>query len=257
MKNTIKDKMQEGEAVIGTFFNLGGSTAVECLGIAGLDFLIIDAEHGPFDVESTMDFVRAAERRGITPLVRAKDHARSSILKMLDIGARGLIVPYIETVEQVQQLVEYSKYYPIGKRGFGYGRGVSFGHEDFTDSMENFFNTCNDKTLLLPQCETVGCLNNIEEIVGMEGVDGIFVGPYDLSIDMGLPGQFDHPEMVAALARIMKACKQAGKLIFIYAADNVTAKKYLAEGYDAVTIGMDAMVYIKAFQNLLADVKAP
>lgn len=257
MENIIKDKMARGESVVGTFFNLGGSTAVECLGIAGLDFLIIDTEHGPFDVESTIDFVRAAELRKITPLVRVKDHARSSILKMLDIGAKGLIVPYIETVAQVEQLVEYGKYDPVGKRGFGYGRGVSFGRESFARNMTEYFNTCNEKTMLIPQCETVGCLNNIEEIVNIEGVDGIFVGPYDLSIDMGMPGQFDNPKFVAALARIVKACRAAGKFIFIYSADNKTAKKYLADGFDGVAISMDAMVYINAFKKLIDDVKAP
>ena len=89
MKNAIKEKMRSGEKVLGTFFELGGNTAVECLGLAGLDFFIIDTEHGPFDVESAMNFIRAGELRGISPLVRVKDTTRPSILKMLDIGAMG------------------------------------------------------------------------------------------------------------------------------------------------------------------------
>ncbi|HRS22374.1 MAG TPA: aldolase/citrate lyase family protein, partial [Clostridia bacterium] len=92
MKNEVKSKMEMGLPVIGTFFELGDATAVECIGLSGMDFLIIDTEHGPFDVESAMDFIRAAELRGIEPFVRVKDHTRSSVLKMLDVGAKGLII---------------------------------------------------------------------------------------------------------------------------------------------------------------------
>ncbi len=100
------------------FFEIGSSIAVESLGIAGLDFLIIDTEHGPFDVESTMEYIRAAELKDLTPFVRVKDRTRSSILKMLDIGAKGLIIPFIKTVEDAEKIVEYGKYFPVGKRGF-------------------------------------------------------------------------------------------------------------------------------------------
>lgn len=255
MENKIKEKMINGESVLGTFFELGGNTAVECLGIAGLDFLIIDTEHGPFDVESTMDFVRTAELRGITPLVRVKDVSRSSILKMLDIGAKGLVVPCIETVDQVKQLVEYGKYYPLGKRGFFYARAAGYGFDSFAGNMEEYFNTCNEKTMILPQCETQGCLDHIEEIVNIDGVDGIFIGPYDLSIGMGKPAQFTDPDFINAINRILKACKTAGKFAFIYSANNSTAKKYLADGFDGVAINMDAAVYINAFKSLIKDVR--
>lgn len=255
MENKIKEKILNGETVLGTFFNIGGSTAVECLGIAGLDFLIIDTEHGPFDVESSMDFIRAAELREITPLVRVKDSSRSSILKMLDIGAKGLVVPCIETVEQVKQIVEYGRYYPVGKRGFAYGRAVAYGFESFVGNMNEYFKTCNEKTMILLQCETQGCLNNIEEIVNIDGVDGIFVGPYDLSIGMGKAAQFTDPEFTKAINRIVKACKDAGKFIFIYSADSSMAKKYLADGFNGVAINMDVMVYINAFKALIKDVR--
>jgi len=101
MRNEIRQKLQDGEKVIGTFFEIGGATAVECLGLADLDFFIIDTEHGPFDVESSSDFIRAAELRKIAPFVRIKDATRSSVLKMLDIGAKALIIPCINSVEEV------------------------------------------------------------------------------------------------------------------------------------------------------------
>ena len=255
MKNIIKEKMQNGEKVLGTFFELGGGTAVECLGLAGLDFFIIDTEHGPFDVESAMSFVRAGELRNISPLVRVKDTTRPSILKMLDIGAMGLIVPCVQTVDEVKKLVEYGKYYPIGQRGYAPARKAGFGFETFAKEINAYFETCNRETLIIPQCETLGCLENIEEIVAIEGVDGIFIGPYDLSVAMGKPAQFADPEIVAAIARILAACKAAGKFSFIYAGSKEGAKKFFADGFDGVAYAMDAIVYINAYKETIKDIK--
>ena len=163
MKNAIKEKMRSGEKVVGTFFELGGNTAVECLGLAGLDFFIIDTEHGPFDVESAMNFIRAGELRGISPLVRVKDTTRPSILKMLDIGAMGLIIPCVQTLDEVRGLVEYGKYYPIGQRGFAPARKSGFGFEPFAQEIGAYFEICNRETMIIPQCETRGCLEQSPE----------------------------------------------------------------------------------------------
>jgi 4-hydroxy-2-oxoheptanedioate aldolase len=255
MKNLLKEKMMKGEKAVGTFFELGGNTAVECLGLTGLDFLIIDTEHGPFDIESSMDFIRTAELRNITALARIKDITRPSVLKMLDVGAKGLIVPCVETVEQVKDLVQWAKYYPVGKRGFFMARPAGYGYESFAQNVDEYFRICNEETLLIPQCETMGCLENIEEIVNIEGVDGIFIGPYDLSIGMGKPAQFSDPEFTQALARILKACKEAGKFSFIYTGSNAAAKQYLADGFDAVAVSMDAAVYINAYIALVSEIK--
>ena len=255
MKNKLKEKMLSGGKVLGTFFQLGGNTAVECLGISGLDFFIIDTEHGPFDVETSMDFIRTAELRNITPLVRVKDVSRPSILKMLDVGAKGLIVPCVDTVEQVRNLVEWSKYYPMGKRGFFTARPAGYGFEEYAQNLDNYFKVCNDETLLIPQCETMGFLNNIEEIVNIEGVDGIFIGPYDLSIGMGKPAQFNDPEFLQAVARVLKACKDAKKFSFIYTGDNLSAKKYFTQGFDGVAVNFDAAIFINAYRAIIKEIK--
>ena len=255
MKNSIKTTMQNGEKILGTFFEIGGSTAVECLGLAGLDFLIIDTEHGPFDVESAMDFMRAAELRKITPLVRVKDTSRPSILKMLDIGAKGLIIPCVHTVEEVKKLVEYGKYFPLGQRGFAPARSAGFGFEPFAKDIADYFETCNRETMIIPQCETLDCLDNIEEIAAIEGVDGIFIGPYDLSVALGKPAQFGDPDMINAVARVLKACKKAGKFSFIYAGKPEQAQKHFADGFDGVAYSMDSIVYINAFRQLINELK--
>ncbi len=255
MKNLLREKLKSGDQAIGTFFELGGSTTVECLGISGLDFFIIDTEHGPFDVESSMDFIRAAELSSITPLVRIKDVSRPSVLKMLDIGAKGLIVPCVENPEQVKNLIEWAKYYPLGKRGFFTARPAGYGYKEFAKNLDSYFKTSNEETLLIPQCETLGCLENIETIANMDGVDGIFIGPFDLSIAMGKPGQFENPEFLQAIDRILKACKDAGKFSFIFSTNKESGKDHLNKGFDGVAINMDASILINAYKELIKDLK--
>ena len=255
MENLLKKKMLQGEKVAGTFFELGSNTVIECFRHTGLDFFIIDTEHGPFDIESSMDFIRTAELGNVTPLARIKEISRPAVLKMLDIGAKGLIVPCVENPEQVKALVEWAKYYPVGKRGFFMARSAGYGHEGFAGNVDEYFRICNEETLLIPQCETIGCLESIEEIVNIEGVDGIFIGPYDLSIGMGKPAQFDDPEFIEAVRRILRACKAAGKFSFIYTGSNLTARTYLSEGFDAVAVNMDASVLINAYKALVREIK--
>jgi 4-hydroxy-2-oxoheptanedioate aldolase len=253
MKNVLKAKLESGKNVVGTFFEIGGTAAIECLGLTGLDFMVIDTEHGPFDVESAMEYIRVAELHGITPLVRTKNHQRASILKMLDVGAKGLIIPNIHTIEEVKEIVEYGKYAPVGNRGFFMGRTAGYGYNIIAKDVPGYFNTCNRETMLIPQCETVGCLENIETIAAMAGVDGIFVGPFDLSISMGIPAQFDHPDFKAALKRIVNACKAAGVPAFIFAGNADGAKVHFANGFEGVAINTDASVYIQAYKSILDD----
>lgn len=257
MKNKMKAKMEQGRAVIGTFCGLNSTLAIECLGLSGLDFLIIDTEHGPADVESAMNCILAAETRGITPLVRVKNHSRDSILKMLDIGAQGLVVPCLERVEEVREIVKFGKYYPVGQRGVAMARCGGFGFADFASGdLEEYFEVCNRETMLIPQCETRGFLENIEEICLIEGIDGIFIGPYDLSVALGKPAQFNTPEFRAALKRIYKAAKDAGKFIFIHTTTIEQAKQYLEDGYNGITYNQDVVVLTNSYQEAVNKIKA-
>ena len=255
MKNVLKERLQKGQKVLGTMFKAGSNTAVECFGYAGLDFFVIDTEHGPFDVESALDFIRTAELSDTTPLVRVKDSTRASVLKMLDVGARGIIIPNINSIEEVEKIVEYGKYYPLGQRGFATNRAGGFGFADFACETENYLATANRQTMLIPQCETLGCLENIEKITNIEGVDGIFVGPYDLSVALGKPAQVNSQEVSGAIERILKACKTAGKFAFIFAGSKEVARKYFAAGYDAVAYSTDAIIYIEAYKQIIAEIK--
>ena len=151
-------------------------------------------------------------------------------------------------------LVEYGKYYPIGQRGFAPARKSGFGFEPFAQEIGAYFEICNRETMIIPQCETRGCLEHIEEVAAVPGIDGIFVGPYDLSVALGKPAQFTDPEIVGAIARILAACKTAGKFSFIYAGNKDSAKKFFADGFDGVAYGMDAIVYINAYKELIQEI---
>lgn len=256
MKNHLLELAAQGRPALGTFYELGGIAAAECLGIAGLDFMIVDTEHGPYDVESALAAITAASRRDCAPLVRVKDVTRPSVLKMLDVGAKGLIVPDVRSVEEVRRLVEYAKYYPLGRRGFAPTLASGYGFDQEAADVEGYFALCNRETLLIPQCETAEALEHIEEIAAMEGVDGIFVGPYDLSVALGKPAQMDNPELVAAIARVLAACKANGKLSMIYAGDAAGSARLFRQGFDCVACGMDSILLIQAAKQLKADVEA-
>ncbi len=246
--NTFKEKIAVGQKPIGTFCELISENVVEALGYAGLDYVIFDNEHSPIEAETTLSMVRAAEHGGITPLARVRGISRPAILKLLDVGVQGLIVPNVKTAEDVKQLVSWSKYKPIGNRGFSGSRKDGWGFM-LDMSVQETMAYFNEQVLLIPQCETTEALESIEEIAATEGVDGIFVGPYDLSIAMGIPGEFDNPAFVAALNRILKACREAGKFTMIFTANRAAAIKYFKNGFDSVAYSMDAAFLVNECRN--------
>lgn len=256
MKNTLREKLLRGEKALGTFMELGTATSAECLGLAGLDYLIIDTEHGPFDPLSALDFIRAAKLYGITPLARVQEISRAAILKLLDVGAMGLIIPCVSSVEEAEQIVSFGKYAPLGQRGVANTAGSGFWFEDYAShGMPHYFEVSNRESMLIPQCETLGCLDHLKEILAIDGIDGIFVGPFDLSTAMGIPGQFDKPEFKEALRHVQWLCAEAGKPSLLYAANEQAAREGFAMGYDSVTYGMDASTLVNAYkaarQNIL------
>ncbi len=255
LRNTVKEKLVAGNKVLGTFFELGGASAVECLARGGFDYIIIDTEHGPFSVETTMEYIRAAENNGLTPLVRIGEITRPSVLRILDIGAKGLIIPNIHTPEEVRQLVRYAKFAPLGQRGYCPTRTTCWGADACIADAKSYMGLCNDQTLLFPQCETVGAYENIEEIVAIEGVAGIFVGPADLSIALGVPLDFNSPRLKSAILHVLDACKKANKFSFIFAGSSEAAREWFALGFDSVCYSLDASIFVKACQEAVSACK--
>lgn len=251
MHNILKEKLAQGKQPLGTFVGTASPAVVECLGCAGLDFVILDNEHSPVEAETTAAMVRAAELRNVTPLARVREISRPAILKLLDMGVQGLIIPDVRSTEDVRRVVDYAKYAPVGRRGFCPSRKDGWGTDPqcgVLDTMAHF----NQETLVIPQCETAEALSDIETIAAMDGVDGIFIGPFDLSISMGMPGDFENPQFRAALARILSACRAAGKPCLIFAGDGAGAAVRFAQGYDAVAMGLDATLLITGVKAQIA-----
>lgn len=254
MKNTLKEKIAKGLKPIGTFVDTCSSYVVECIGKAGFDYVIIDNEHSPVEAETSAELIRSCELSGMTPLCRVREISRPAVLKLLDVGAQGLIVPNVKTLDEVQQLVSYSKFSPIGNRGFCPSRKDGWGYElnmTVPDSMKYH----NEQVLLIPQCETSEALDIIEDIAACDGVDGIFIGPFDLSISMGIPGDFSNPVFQAALRRIIDACHSCGKFCILFTGTKEGVLDGFEKGVDTMTYSLDAGLIIECFRERLASIR--
>ena len=228
---------------------------MECRGLSGLDYIIGDTEQGCFHPQSDLEYIRTAKLYGLTPIVRVQEISRPAILKPLDVGAMGLLIPCVKTVEDAEKIVEYGKYAPVGSRGVAPGPGSGFWYEEYAQQgLENYFEVSNRETLLIPQCETAECLADLEKIVAVEGIDAIFVGPYDLSTSLGIAGQFDRPDFKQSLRHIAEVCHAAGKPCIIYAGSPKDSKDKFAMGYDSVAYGLDSVAFIEAFRNIRSQV---
>lgn len=192
MENRLADKKAQGIPSYGTFTQLKSAAAIENIACAPFDFVVIDTEHQTFGTDLMASAVASAQGAGLTPLVRICEISRHAVLHPLDAGAAGLIVPAVKTAEEVRQLVTYAKFAPLGNRGYQPTRDCRWGSSPSFTPV-SYMEEANRKTLLIPQCETRECLEHIEEIASIDGVDGIFIGPLDLSIALGCPLQLDAP----------------------------------------------------------------
>ena len=251
MKNAILEKFRRGEPSLGIISHLLSAPAIEVLAYTGMDYVLIDLEHSPIGAEHAARLVGVAQGAGLAPLVRVDGIERSPILKMLDAGAAGLVVPQLETVEQARKLVSYAKFPPLGNRGYCPTRDGGWGSGScYERGMDGYMAEANASTLLIPQCETAGCLEHIEEIAAVEGVDGIFIGPFDLSIALGIPGKFGDPLLTEGIERVRRACAGAGKLCIMYAGSGEAAKRYFDQGFPSVAAGLDIEVLKLAVRGI-------
>lgn len=254
-KNCSLRKLKQDQQIIGTFLETNDTNTVEALGVAGLDFFIVDFEHGAFSHQSLLHIVQAAELREMTPFVRIKEITRPEVLRPLDMGVQGLIIPNIRTLEEVENVVRWGKYTPQGERGMFTSRISDYGFSDEISDFDAFTDRSNDEILLIPQCETKEALDIIDDIAAVDNVAGIFIGPYDLSIALGIPTQFDHPIFIEALEKIYKACRDNDIYAFIFGMDTNQAREYMKEGYDGIVCGFDTHILINATKSMIAELK--
>jgi 2-keto-3-deoxy-L-rhamnonate aldolase RhmA len=202
MKNTLKAKLTKGEAVIGTFVGIGHPDISEWLSRQGFDFLLLDGEHSPMGFETLQQMMQSMNGSGCVPIVRPQWNDPVIIKRVLDIGAYGVIIPWVNTREEAENAVRACKYPPLGIRGYGPRRA---GMLD-----PNYYATANDQVLVVVQIETDTALKNLDEILSVPGIDACFVGPMDLSSNMGLgiPPKWNEPRYQAAFDQVIKASRK-------------------------------------------------
>ena len=249
------NKLRKQSFSLGTFVHMNGRGVIESIAQSGFDYIVIDGEHAPFSLESIEQIIDIAEANDITALVRITEISRQQILRTLDIGPKGLIIPYIETVEEVKQLVKHAKYSPIGQRGYCPTKTSNWGRKDWALNPNELMMTLNQEQLILPQCETLKAYQEIEAIVQCEGVDGIFVGPLDLSIALNSPFDLDSDIMKEAISKILETCKKYHKLAFIFASNIEKANEYKKMGFDSVAYSLDASIFMNACREAVALIK--
>jgi 4-hydroxy-2-oxoheptanedioate aldolase len=208
-ENVVKRRLQAGESLIGMLLGFNSPAFVELVALAGFDFVLIDCEHGPMDLESVEAMVRAAEAAGLTPLARVPHNEASVILRFLDVGVMGVLVPHVETAEDARRAVAAIKYPPEGERGLAGVRANEYGARE---PMAEYVRRANEETLFMALIESRKGVENAAAIAAVPGVDVVQIGPNDLSMSMGHYGRMDHPEVQAAIDQVIAAAQAAGKV---------------------------------------------
>ena len=233
--NLVKEKLRRGSAVIGAFCDLPSPAVVEVAGPVGLDFIIVDAEHGPQDIETVEHMIRAAETSGVTPLVRVGLNLQQHILRYLDAGAMGVQIPMVNTRAEAEAVVNSVKYPPAGRRGLASVRAAGWG---LPQPLGEYVGIANRETLVSAQLEATEALSNADAILSVEGVDVVFLGPTDLSASMGFPGQPTHPEVMEAIERVGNKIQAAGKVAGTIARDPDSYERWRRLGFQLLCTGM-------------------
>ncbi|MFC1903705.1 HpcH/HpaI aldolase/citrate lyase family protein [Chloroflexota bacterium] len=238
-KNLTKDKINAGKTAYGVFVNLGSPTIVEIIGHIGFDFVIIDAEHGPMDIETCEHMVRAADSVNITPIIRIAVNIQQNILRYLDIGTLGVLMPQLNNKTDAENAVRAVKYRPEGRRGLAGVRAAGYG---LTGPLSDYVKEANRETMVMIQVETMEAVDNMKDILAIPGIDAIFIGPNDLSSAMGYTGQVNHPEVQKMIEKLVKEIHAAGKAAGTVAYDLDTLRKCQERGFQLISHGVVPMI---------------
>jgi 4-hydroxy-2-oxoheptanedioate aldolase len=251
LTNPVKTKIRAGEAVFGTICALPSPEVVEIIGVAGYDCVLIDLEHGPIDVETVQAMGRACRAVGIVPLARVPDANPKTILRMFDSGCLGVMVPQIETPEAAADVVSACRYPPAGRRSLaGNTVAARWGAVAAADHVA----ASNDAVLSIVQIETRRGLEGVEAIARTPGLDMLFIGPNDLSTSLGHPGEMRHPDVQAAIGRILRAAKAAETRSGILALEPADVETYRPQGAALFLDGIGRLL-LRAAQTQVAGLR--
>lgn len=251
-KNTNKnfaDRLRQGETLIGTLMALDSADVAEILALSGYDWLFLDTEHGAYDPARTKSMLQAASP---TPcLIRIPCAEEIWVKKALDIGAAGIIVPQVNTADDVRAVMQWSKYTPQGNRGIGIGRAHDYGL-----NTSAYIQNANRDTLVVIQAETRQSIENIDEITSVDGIDAILVGPNDLSASLGKPGKLSDDVVTDAIGKVRDSCQARNIPLGIFGVTADSVKPYMEQGFTLITVGVDTLFIIKSATETLQALRA-
>jgi 4-hydroxy-2-oxoheptanedioate aldolase len=247
--NAFKAALAARHPQIGLWLSMADPYLAEVSATTGFDWLLIDGEHAPNDLRSTMGALQAVTPYPAHPVVRVVSGEVHLVKQLLDIGAQTLLVPMVDTPEQAAALVQATRYPPLGIRGVG----SAVGRVSRWSARTDYLDVADSEVCLLVQAETVTALQNLDAICAVDGVDGVFIGPADLAASMGHRGKPGHPEVQAAIEQAMKTIVASGKAAGTLTSDPALARRYLALGCTFVATGVDVLMFANAARQLAAD----
>lgn len=247
--NKFKRAIAKGETQYGLWAGIPDSTCAEICAGTGFDWLLLDGEHAPFDMRAIYTYLQAVAAYDVHPIVRIVEGDRNLIKQLLDYGAQTLLIPMVDTAAQAAALVQAMRYPPAGIRGMG----SAIARAARWNAIPDYLDRANDEICLLIQAETKTALDNLADILKVEGVDGVFIGPADLSASMGYVGQPGHPVVVEAIERAIEQIVSSGKAAGILAIDPVLARRYIKAGASFVAVGVDTLLLRNSALQLAAS----
>lgn len=232
----LKKKLQDGKVTIGSWVTLGHPGIAEILANAGYDWIVVDMEHSVIAIDTAGDMIRVIDLCGVAPLVRLTSNHPDQIKRLMDAGAHGIVVPMVNCADDAARAVAAVRYAPEGSRGVGLARAQGYGV-----GFKDYFEWQKHSSVVIVQIEHRSALDNLDAILTVPGVDGFIIGPYDLSCSMGIPGQFDHPDFIAALNRILEAGHRLGVPagLHIVEPDTERLAQSIKQGYRFIAYSVD------------------
>ena len=251
--NRFLEKLRAGDVALGQMIlELFTPGIGPMLAACGLDFVIYDMEHGRCDIGLSSEMIASCRGSDIVPMVRVPDVDAAPLSRALDLGARGIMVPRVETRAQMERIVAELKYAPQGRRGVALG----IAHDLYRPGGHSFFSEANEDTAVIVIIETARALENLDEIVSVPGLDVAWMGHYDLTVSLGIPAQFEHPRFLAAMDALIASTKRhniaAG---FLPATPSATAH-WIRKGFRAISLGSDIGVYLAAIREFHQQVQS-
>jgi 2-dehydro-3-deoxyglucarate aldolase/4-hydroxy-2-oxoheptanedioate aldolase len=245
----FKDRLKKRERLIGILLSLPSPEIAEIAAEAGFDWLFIDMEHGLLDYTDTQRMIQAVSGRSAC-IVRVPANEPIWITKVLDLGADGLIFPHISRAEEARAAVQAARYPPVGTRSVGIARAQGYGTR-----VAECLARANEEIVLIAQAEHIDAARNIDEILSVDGVDAVFIGPFDLSASLGIPGQTTDPKVQEAIARIGDACTARNVPSGIFARDAEGVRRAAEQGFSLLGASTDTLLFDGAARRLLDDIK--